>query len=127
MALYADALREQVEALENERAALVEELETLAPDDTDPTRTAELVEARATEIGARGAEIIADVATKVARIAELDAIRKERAEVPKSPNFIPSPKSADEVLTDRSAGPAQVRDSLLRSVADHDKIGRAHV
>jgi HK97 family phage major capsid protein len=117
MANYADILRSEVDALDAEADALVAELDTLAPDEQ---RSAEVVETRANEISARAAEIRTARAAKVARIAELDALRAERAAVPKAPNFIPSAPKAEDVAFDRSASPQQLRDGLLRSVSDRD-------
>lgn len=117
MANYADILRSEVDALDAEADALVAELDTLAPDEQ---RSAEVVEVRANEISARAAEIRTARATKVARIAELDALRAERAAVPKAPNFIPAPTKAEDVALDRSATPQQLRDGLLRSAAERD-------
>ncbi len=107
---YASILRDQVEVLEAERAALVAELDTLT---IDETRSAEAVESRATAIAARGAEILADVASKVARIGELDAISAERTAVPKGPHFVPAPKGDDDLY------------AINSRTSDRDLIGRA--
>jgi HK97 family phage major capsid protein len=82
---YADLLRDQVDELEAEREALKAELADLIPNEE---RTAEQVETRATEITERAKAITADVAAKIARIAELDAVQAERVAAPKGPNFI---------------------------------------
>jgi HK97 family phage major capsid protein len=115
---YADILRAQVDELEAERTALLEELDTLAPVEGDETRSAEAVEVRAAEIVARGQAIKADVDAKVARIGELDALATERAAVPSAPAFIKSEKL--EATDIRSLPAAKLVDQITRSVEDHD-------
>lgn len=109
---YADILRGQVDALEAERSALIEELDTLAADET---RSAEQVEARATEIVERGAAILAEVEAKTARIGELNAITVERKA---SPAFIPSRKT--EIDDVRSMNAAQLIDAATRAIEGND-------
>lgn len=114
---YADILREQVDTLEAERASLIEELDALA---SDEARSAEDIEARASEITARATEILAERDAKIARAAELDAIRVERASVPKPINFIrptEQPASASDV---RSMSVGQIADTLVRAAEEHD-------
>lgn len=111
---YADLLRSQVDELEAERSSLIEELDTLAPDET---RSAEAVEIRANEITTRGAAIVADVAAKTARIGELDAISAERTAVPKGPSFV-KPKAEPGKDDARSMTASQLADSVVRSIED---------
>jgi len=117
--MNADILRAQVEVLETERAALLDELDTLTPDET---RTAEAVEVRAAEIVERAKAIKAEVASKVERVTELDSIRSERIAAPKSPQFIKQPDKLD--ATDiRSLSSLQVRDAAMRVLdAASDRI-----
>jgi HK97 family phage major capsid protein len=120
MASYADILRTEVETLDAERSSLLEELDTLAPVEDDEARTPELVEARADEITARATEILAERDAKVARIAELDAIKAERAAVPKPPNFVRGPDIGADIDT-RSASDGEVRDAAMRAIEHADK------
>jgi HK97 family phage major capsid protein len=124
---YAEILREQVEALDSERAALLAELDTLAPDES---RSAEDVETRATEITERAKAILTERDAKTARIAELVAIRAERAEAPKAPNFVKtSDRSAiEQLVEDRSAQPRQINDAIIKALdergVDHTQAAR---
>lgn len=110
---YADILRGQVDELESERAALLEELDILTPDET---RSADAVEARATEITERAKAIKVDVEAKVARIAELDSIRSERVAAPRGPEFIKKASITDDLNDVRSMNATQLADAMTRSV-----------
>ena len=112
MKTRADVLREQVTSLDDEREALLGELNELTPNEE---RTAEQVEARAAEITARGKEILAERATKLELIAELDALAVERANVPKGPEFIRKPDPTD-ALNDRNASPQSIADAITRAL-----------
>ena len=87
---FATILRDEVAQLESERTALLDELDVLS---TNAELAPNMVEKRSNEIGARGAEILDDIAAKQARAAELDAIEAERNAAPKGPNFVPSGRS----------------------------------
>jgi HK97 family phage major capsid protein len=115
---YAEVLRSQVDALEAERTALLEELDTLTPDTADETRSVEVIEARATEIVERAQVIKADVAAKVARIGELADVATERAALPTINVIKEAPKM--DATDIRSASPSQIKDGLLRSLGERD-------
>lgn len=74
---YADILRDQVAKLHEQRDALRAEGDTL---DTDTTRSAEELDARADEIIAEVKRLDAEIDAKLARAAELDAIDGERTD-----------------------------------------------
>lgn len=113
---YADILRGQVAELETERAALADELDTLDP--TDTTRSADAVEARATEILERAAAIKADIDAKNETIRANEALEAERAAAPRGPTFLKTTPKAEalDIVNDRSATPTQLADALTRSV-----------
>lgn len=126
----ADTLRDQVAALDEERDALVAELEALDP--TDETRSTDEVEARAAQITERAAAIKAERAIKAARITELEAIEAERAAAPRGPQFIRKgdKPGAHDV---RSMSVTQLMDTVVRQAEEYDvdptgarKIMRAH-
>lgn len=108
---YADILRDQVEALETEREALVAELDTLTPDET---RSAEQIETRASEIAARGKAILTEVDEKKARIGELDAIARARVEIPRGPEFIKTDKPTGDDF--RTMNSSQLVDAATKSI-----------
>jgi HK97 family phage major capsid protein len=118
---YTDTLRARVAALDTERDALTAELDALEVDDTDESRSADVVEARASEIAARAAAINTERAEAVATLEGLVALEAERAAVPRGPEFIRKPDAPqpDEVRTmDRG----QTRDAALRVLEERDSF-----
>lgn len=111
---YADILRSQVAELESERAALLDELDTIA---TDETRSADDITARADEITARAKEIGDDIKARSERIDQLDAIEAERNATPRGPEFlkpVPTPNPSEL----RGLTPAQVTDQVTKAVEE---------
>lgn len=113
---FADKLRSEVAELESERAALLDELDTIAADET---RSAEDITSRADEITARAKTIGEDIKAKLARAAELDQIEAERAALPVGPTFLkqsPAPTAFDV----RSMNRTQLTDMIRRNAEDND-------
>lgn len=111
---YADTLRKQVEALDEERDALAAELDTLDTDGADEARSTEIT-ARAGEIAARAAAINTERAEIVASIESLTALEAERAAVPRGPEFIRKP-DAPTPSDVRSMSRGEVRDAAMRAL-----------
>ena len=107
---YADQLRANAATMAEERAALKAEADTLT---VDETRTVEDVDARATQIIARSAELKAEIEAATKRADELDAIEAERNAVPKGPTFIRQPEAVQPTDV-RSMGRSDARSAALR-------------
>lgn len=116
---YADTLRGLVAKLEEEREALVAEVETLTALPTTEARALNAdEEARHSEIIARGKAIKAEIEQHLTRAAELDAIDAERSDTArKAPNFIPpAEKVAVADVTRMSV--AQATDVIVRQAEE---------
>jgi HK97 family phage major capsid protein len=109
---YADQLRDRVAQLTEERDALTLEADAL---EVTETRSIDDVDARASEIIARSAEIDGEIASAQARAAELDALEEARATVPRGPEFIRKP-DAPTVGEVRTLTRGEVRDAAMRSL-----------
>lgn len=126
----AKALTTEADTLTNERAALKAEVDTLTADET---RTADQVDARASEIIARSTAIKerqAALATELAdvngRIAELTDLDQARSAAPRGPEFIRKP-DAPTFADVRSMNRGELRSAALRRIEaqpDHMIEGR---
>lgn len=116
---YADTLRAMVATLDEERDALIAEIEALTATPTAETRGLnDAEEARHAEIVARAAAIKTERAVHLARAAELDTIEAERNASPKAPNFIPArPEPAIEDTTRMNF--TQASDMVARNAEEH--------
>jgi HK97 family phage major capsid protein len=112
---FADTLRAQVAELESERSALLDELDTIA---SDETRSADEISARADEITARAKAIGEDVKAKLARASELEAIEAERNATPRGPQFLRKPDKADASDV-RSMSATQLADTVARNAEEN--------
>jgi len=114
---YADTLRAKVAVLIAERAALKAEAETIT---TDETRSADVIDARVSEIIARNTEILVEIDDAEKRAGELDALEVERAAAPiTAPNFIrEAVKPAFHEM--RSLPTKQLAETITRSIEERD-------
>lgn len=121
---YADVLRAEVAKLEEERDALLTELDGLGDTPTDDDqggeqRSAEEIEARAKEIQARAVELQEAIADKRARADELDQLEAERDNAPKGPTFMR--RTAKTEMGDiRSMSAQQLTDTVVRAAEERD-------
>lgn len=120
---YADNLRAEVARLNDERTALLAELDDLAefdPAADGESRSQTDIDARVSAILERGKQIKDDVDAKLARAADLDAIEAERDAAPtphQPPNFNRNTKAGgDEV---RTMNASQLTDMVVRSIDEH--------
>ncbi len=111
--MFIDKLKSEIVALNEERAALKVEAETI---DSDETRSADDVTARVDAILARNTEIAADIAAKQARVDQLEALAAERAA---APTFI---KKVDKATPDDLSrmNAAQLIEATRRSIGEND-------
>lgn len=111
---YADILREQAAKLDEERDALLDELNTLAEDET---RSADDIKARAAEIQERATVITADAKDKRAEADKVDALEAERNATPRGPQFL-KPVPMPTVAEARSLSTAQIVDQVTKAVEE---------
>jgi len=135
--MFPDLIRKAIAALDEERAALKAESDTIATTITAEARsTNETEDKRLDEILARNAEIKTEREAKLARLAELEDLAAERAAVPTAPNFIKKEAptgddfrtmntgqlvdSATKAIEGRGIDPTHARTLLKRHGADRD-------
>ena len=111
---YADILRSQVAELESERSALLDELDTIAADET---RSAEDITTRADEITERATAIGAEIKAKNERAAQLDTIEAERNATPRGPQFL-KPVATPSINEVRGLSAAQIVDGVTKAVEE---------